>query len=173
MTLSFGLALVLLLPQGEEALTPSEELYRQATSLYDTRLYQEALVRFQQLSIAEPSSPLGCSARYVALMCGSIGPLNPPRGTRHAMTARYVVVMCAPPQSPQGAAGAAPGAMLRIASLKRRRPLQLQPSIAEPAAPCCTRGKEEALPLPPGLSRRPSPHTHKPREQHPRWPAPA
>jgi TolA-binding protein len=69
MTLSLCLALVLLLPQGEEALTPSEELYRQATSLYDARLYQEALARFQQLSVAEPSSPLGCAAQYWSAEC--------------------------------------------------------------------------------------------------------
>ncbi len=69
MVLACCVALVVLLAPGEERLTPSEETYRQATSLYDSQRYQEALVKFEELSSKEPDSRLGCAARYWAAEC--------------------------------------------------------------------------------------------------------
>lgn len=69
MMVLFCIALVAILSTGDEHLTPSEELYRQATTLYDAQRYQEALQRFQEVISGEPDSRLGCQAKYWSAEC--------------------------------------------------------------------------------------------------------
>ncbi len=69
MMLPCYMALMVILVGGEETLTPVEEMYRQATTLYDAQRYQEALSKFGEVAGAEPRSRLGCEARYWSAEC--------------------------------------------------------------------------------------------------------
>jgi TolA-binding protein len=63
------IALVAILSTGDEHLTASEELYRQATMLYDAQRYQEALERFQEIRVGQPHSRIGCESTYWSAEC--------------------------------------------------------------------------------------------------------